>query len=236
MPAPAEILLYGSRLSPFVEKVARAMARKRLAFRTIEPASPFDLARWNPTTGKMPVVEIDGRREYDSTFILRRLDELEPTPALFSADRAVAARQSLLEDWSDESLYFYVFALRWCDRNAAATVEQLAFLLPWVLRPAAGLLFSRQIKPLTVSQGLGRLPYDRLSGELVRRMDELEVLLGDSPYFFADEPSAADLAVFGQISTLRSGATPDGAALFDARAALVAWYDRVDRATAPAQA
>ena len=47
----------------------------------------------------MPVIEIDGERVYDSTFIVRRLDEIEPKPALLSPDPFVAAQQRLLEDW-----------------------------------------------------------------------------------------------------------------------------------------
>ncbi len=55
-----EITLYGSRISPFVEKVARALALKGLEFRAVDLKSPGDLKRWNPVTGKMPVLEIDG--------------------------------------------------------------------------------------------------------------------------------------------------------------------------------
>jgi len=33
-------------------------------------------------TGKIPVLEIDGAKVYDSTFILRRLDEIQPDPPL----------------------------------------------------------------------------------------------------------------------------------------------------------
>jgi glutathione S-transferase len=226
------ITLYGSRLSPFVEKVARALHYKKQPFRHVDLKSPLDLGRWNPQTRKMPVLEIDGRKDYDSTFLLRWIDELWPDPPLFSADPAVMLRQRHLEDWSDESLYFYVFSLRWTDRNAPATVAQLGSIVPWFLRPIAGFVFHRQIKPLTHAQGLGRLPVGRLVSELERRLDELVVLLGESPYFYSDTPSAADLAIFGQFSTLRSGATPDGAALLDERPALQQWYDRVAAATA----
>ena len=76
------VTIYGSRLSPFVEKVIRGVQRKALAWELIEPKSPADLGKWNPQTGKMPVVDFAGERLFDSTFILRRLDELVPNPPL----------------------------------------------------------------------------------------------------------------------------------------------------------
>src|SRR5207249_7441465 len=86
--------------------------------------------RWNPQALKMPVVEIDGRRVFDSTQILRRLDQLVPEPPLFDRNADVAARQRFLEDWSDESLYWYAMALRWSDANAEATTTQVVGSIP----------------------------------------------------------------------------------------------------------
>ncbi len=84
----ARVTVYGSPPSPFVEKVRRGLALKKVDYELVPPKSPFDLRRWNPQTGKMPVVEIDGERTYDSTFILRRLDALFPEPPLVSTDPA----------------------------------------------------------------------------------------------------------------------------------------------------
>jgi len=146
-------------------------------------------------------------------------------------DPETAAKQRFLEDWSDESLYWYVMALRWSPENAKATVAQLAAFLPALLRPLASLVFPRQIGSLARAQGLARLPTGIVLDELERRFDELCVFLGDRPFFFSDEVSVADLAVFGQFSTLRSGPTPQGARLLDARPTLAAHFDRVDAAT-----
>jgi glutathione S-transferase len=223
--------LFGSRLSPFVEKVARALAVKNVEFSLVDVRSPNDLKRWNPTTGKMPVVEIGGEKLYDSTLILRRLDEIVPTPPLVSGDPAVAAKQRFVEDWSDESLYWYVMALRWNRVNVKATVAQLASSMPAPLRPLAGIVFPWQIGGMARAQGLARLPLAVVMDELSRRFDELSIFLGDSPFFFSDTVSVADLAVFGQLSALRSGPTPQGAKLLDSKPALTAFFDRCDAAT-----
>lgn len=229
-----QAVLFGSRLSPFVEKVARALNLKGVPWRLVTPASPLDLRRWNPRTGKMPVLEVDGEREYDSTFIMRRLDALVSDPPLYAADPRVAARQRFLEDWSDESLYWYGMALRWCDANAWATADQVAMSLPApeLVRPLLRVVLRRQIGSQPQAQGLVRLPLERILEELDRRMDELSVWLEDAPFLFGERPGAADCAMFGQFQMLRSGPTPQGAALIERRPRLVEYAARVEAMTA----
>lgn len=233
-----EVTVFGSRLSPFVEKVVRALHLKGIGYALVPVKSPADFKKWNPRTGKMPVLEVGGERVYDSSRILRRLDEIVPDPPLFDADPAVAARQRFLEDWSDEALYWYVMAFRWSAPNEGATATQVAgsLPLPSFLLPIVKLVVARQIKGQAFAQGLVRLPLDVLSDELGRRLDELVVWLGDRPFFFADRPSGADLALFGQCTTIASGPTPQAEALVSARPALVAWRRRVDEATAASRA
>ena len=221
--------LFGSRISPFVEKVVRALALKRVPFSLVAPRSPRDFRRMNPQTGKMPVLDIGGERLYDSTLIVRRLDELVPEPPLLDADPRVAARQRFVEDWSDESLYWYGMALRWSAANAAATAAQVVgtIPLPAFARPVVAAILTRQIGGQARGQGLARLPLEVVLAELGRRLDELLVLLDDRPFFFADRPSAADLAVFGQSCMLLSGPTPQAEALLARRPAVGAWRARV---------
>ena len=230
---PSRAVLVGVRVSPFVEKVARALMLKRIAFEEVHPRSYWEAARWNPQTGKVPVLEINEERLYDSTLILRRLDELVPEPPLVADDSTRAAAQRLLEDWSDEALYWYGMALRWNARHAAATARQLAaFAAPW-LRPLAPLVLPRRKRAATIAQGLGRLPEAILLGELAACLDSLVAVLSNAPFFYDTRPSVADLAVFGQFSMLRSGPTPEAAALIEERSALMGWIRRIEARTSP---
>src|SRR3970040_1443557 len=95
----ASIRLYGNRLSPFVEKVYRGLKLKRLPFELVEPATPFDLRRRNPQTGKMPALELEGEPLFDSSLILRRIDERFPNPPLLSRDPRGGAGPRQAEDW-----------------------------------------------------------------------------------------------------------------------------------------
>lgn len=202
------IVLYGSRLSPFVEKAWRGLRHKGLEF-TFETPSPLALRRLNPVTGKMPVATFDGETVHDSSFILRRADQLRPDPPLFSADPEEAAEQRRLEDWADESLYWYVMALRCSARNRAATLEQILSIVPAAMRPLAGFMVGRQLKGMCRAQGLGRLPYEEALHELGVLLDDLGTSLGARAFFHGERPGAADFALHGQLNTLLSGPTPD---------------------------
>jgi glutathione S-transferase len=226
----SSIIVYGTRLSPFVEKVARALEWKRVPFEIVEPKGPGDLRKFNPVTGKMPSAKLDGELLYDSTFILRALDGRHPEPPLLSADARVAAAQRQLEDWADESLYWYLMALRWAEPNAAATANQILSGLPVLLRPILGIVVRRQIGGMTKAQGLGRLPHEVVVDELGRILDDLVVLLGDRSFFYADEPSLADLAVYSQIRMGVSGPTPEVEVLLADRPALTEFQKRVEDA------
>jgi glutathione S-transferase len=226
-----KVTLFGTRNSPFVEKVVRGLQLKKVSFELVGPKSPFDLRRWNPQTGKMPVLEIDGERVYDSTFILRHLDELVPEPRLVAEDPPTAAAQRQLEDWADESLYWYLMALRWAKRNAGATADQIAAGAPAALRPIVRIFLKLKVAPATLAQGLGRLPHEVVLRELGTRLDDLVTLLAPQPFFYADQPSIADLAVYGMFSMAKSGPTPEAAEVIAERPPLTDWMKRVEVAT-----
>ena len=223
------IILYGNRLSPFVEKVYRGLMLKQIPFQQHEPHSPFDLRRNNPTTGKMPALDLNGHRLFDSTLILRALDEFKPEPPLLSSDSQVAAQQRLLEDWADESLYWYGMVLRWnIPANAARTIESIFKDLPPILRPLIKIMAPRSVASQTRAQGLGRLPLPILLRELDEHLTNLMQLLGDGPFFFsASQPSIADLAVFGQLGFLYSPVTPEGMAAVEKHSELLEFCQRL---------
>ncbi len=226
------LVLFGNRLSPFVEKIARCLLLKRQSFDLVEPTSPFEFPQWNPQTRKIPVLQIDSERIVDSTFIARRLDELFPDPPLLSKIAVVAAAQRNLEDWSDEAFYWYSMALRWSPEYAAATARQLAQRMsaPW--KYLARAVLPKQLRKAVIAQGMGRLPTTVVLRELAHHLDDLLLLLADKPFFYSRMPSIADFALYGQFTLLCSGPTPEAGALFDRRPGLLDFMRRVEDATA----
>lgn len=226
-----KVTVYGTRLSPFVEKVVRGLQLKVVGFELVEPKSPTDLRKWNPQTGKMPVVDFDGEKVFDSTLILRRLDQLVPRPPLLADDPVAAAAQRQLEDWADESLYWYVMAFLWTPRNSGATAKRNLSFMPAFLRPLIVPLMRRQIGGMLRAQGMGRLPEPVLGAEFGARLDDLLRMLGDRPYFYDTRPSVADLAVYGQLHSASSESAPETRRALAERPRLSDYMKRVEQAT-----
>jgi glutathione S-transferase len=223
----SKITLYGPREVPFVVKVERALRLKKLEYELVEPASPDDYRRWNPETGLLPVAQIGSERIADSTRILERLDVLFPEPSLLSSDPKLAEAQRRLEDWCDETFFFYW--LRWQRIFAAeaARPPRKFGLVTWLWELAT----SRSSRP----RGRGRdgLPpeADDLVDELGRRCDDLVNMLSGRPFFYSDRPSMADFAVYAMLHSMRRGGLPRGPLLLAERPALVEFMERVEEAT-----
>ncbi len=103
----SEITLYTPPGIPYGIKVELALRLKKLPYRVIEPQGAEDYARWNPETGLLPVVEIEGERFHDSGAILDVLDQKFPEPPLLSPDPQTARLQRRLEQWVEAALAFY---------------------------------------------------------------------------------------------------------------------------------
>jgi glutathione S-transferase len=220
-------VVYGFRGSPFVEKVVAGLSIKGIPWKFQETATPGDMARCSPITRKMPAIRIGDETLYDSTLILRRLEWLQPTPALWSDDPQIAAQQRLLEDWCDESIYWYIMAMRWQPANAAGAINQITSGMSEPLAYVLGKILARKMTKATQEQGLGRLPEAVLNAELKQILADLSAMLGNSPYFLSDEIGAADLAVYGQLGFGLSGTTPAFTLAVEGHANLLAFHDRV---------
>ena len=215
------VRLYTQSLNPFAEKVAAALALKRIPFERIVSDEPEDLQRWSPIARMLPVLEIDGRRKSDSQKIVRWLDELYPEPPLYSRDPRVAEAQLNLAEWSDNSFSWY-----W-NRWRTARYPQ-----PGDESPIEDSLVAR-IKE-QIGRTFGHTPRSRadlreleIIDELQDRMDDLVGFLRDRPFFHADEPSIADLSVYSMLLILREGPIPDCAEAIAERPTLAAFLDRI---------
>ena len=221
-----KITLYGQAETPFTEKVRRALVMKGLAFELMQPSGPEDFKRWSPDTGLLPVLTIDDERISDSTAILFRLDERFPNPPLLAAEPKIATQQRQLEDWADESFLFYF--LRWQrvrqqreaadaaagKRGGLARIAMLRRLLAWL---RAG--------------GTWERPETAIVRGMADRLDDLVNLLGTRPFFYAERPSMADLAVYSMLRSVEHGSMPDSTQLLLSRPGLVAYMRRVEAET-----
>src|SRR5262245_9660397 len=184
--AAPRITLYGPRVMPLTEKVGRALRVKGLAFELVEPADADDYRRLSPETGLLPLLELGSERIPDSAAILDFLDERFPEPPLLSADARVAREQRRLERWIDETFPFYI--LRWMRSRAGEAVPIAApgHGFPLVSLSQRGLIArDGRLLPEVFHTGEGPGP------EFVRRLDDLEQMLGSRRFFYADRISRA---------------------------------------------
>jgi glutathione S-transferase len=222
------ITLYGPAVAPFVEKVARGLALKGLPFQLVEPRGPEDFRKWNPETGLLPVLDVDGERIHDSTTILFWLDERFPEPPLLSPDPKAAAMQKSLEAWADETFMWHW--LRWQNlkvKNGYSEGAEPADLAASV-QPGSGLRARLARWLLHRSPLVG---HDPLLREIENRLDDLLRMLGGRPFFYAEQPSMADLGVYGMLRTIRMGNIPGADRLLADRRTLVAYMERLEKAT-----
>lgn len=219
---PSSIRLYTQSMNPYAEKVAAALALKRLAYERVVSDDPEDVARWSPIARTLPVLEIDGRRKADSNAILLWLDERFPEPMLYSVVPKTADAQRHLAEWSDDSFAFY-----W-NRWRVARYPQ-----PGDDQPVDASFVVRLIGH--VGRPFGRQPRTRADArelEIVKqifdRLRDLEGFLGEREFFHADEPSVADISVYAMLRVLREGPIPGCAEAIEERALLAAFLDRME--------
>jgi glutathione S-transferase len=211
------ITLYGLARVPFTEKCRRALVLKGLAFELREPSGPEDFRRWSPKTGLLPVMTIDDELISDSTDILLRLDALQPEPPLLSPDPVVAAQQRQLEDWADESFLWYY--QEWLRAGAGASAPP----------PAGGRL--HRLGARLRRRGEREPPQAELLRGIDDRFRDLENFLGARPFFYAGQPSMADLTVYAMLRSMRMDEIPGAARLLAERPRLIAFMRRVEQAT-----
>jgi glutathione S-transferase len=214
----AEILVYGPRRNPFVDKVVRALVLKKLEHRLLEPSGPEDYRRWSPETGLLPVADIAERRIADSHRILDDVDARWPEPPLVSPDPKIAAAQRQLERWTSETFVFYWERYL---RQRVMEVEGGAD------ERAAGALarFGILRRAPVVSGG-------RYAVEYAQRLADLANFLGSRPFFYAERIGRADLAAYSFLRPATLGASiPDTAEALEAQPNLVDWMKRVEAET-----
>ena len=219
----ADVVVYGPRPNPYVDKVLRGLALKKLEHRLVEPAGPEDYRRWSPETGLLPVADLAGRRVSDSARILDALDERWPEPPLVSPETKAASSQRSLESWASETFYFYWE--RWLRLRVAALEDARSERVQGALA-RFGIL----------RRGAPDAGGARYAAEYAQRLADLANFLGARPFFYADRPSRADLAVYAFLNHASIGSVPEAAAALDAQPNLVEWLRRVGEETRAADA
>ncbi len=188
--------LYDFGPSPYCLKVRAIFDYKGLPYRRIDirGAGWLALKRRSPT-GMVPGLAVDGRFLTDSTRIAHLLEERHPDPAILSDDPVERARCHVLEDWADESLYWYGLYYRWQHAEGRRTAG-VAF--PRGTQALASWLVGRGARVRLVGQGIARKPPAMVAAELDVHLERIAALLTDS-WLLGEHPRLCDFAVAAQL-------------------------------------
>jgi len=170
------------------------------------------------------------RAMVDSTFQIRRLEELFSERSVIPPDPAVALVDALLEDYADEWLTKAMFHYRWA---FAPDVAKASSILPrWgrIHAPeekVAGLsvLFrERQVGRLGVV-GSNATTAPVIEASYRRLLAVLDAQLQRHPFVMGERPGSADFGLFGQLSQLAQFDPTSMALALELAPRVYAWCD-----------
>lgn len=230
--------LLGAPGSPYSRKMLALLRYRRIAHRMIWGSHMQPLPGYPvPRVKLLPTVyfgEGEAREAVvDSTPIIRRLEAEHGGRSVVPRDPLVRFLDILIEDFADEWMTKAMFHYRWHHAEDAANAGPL--LIFWqdgryaddVALPMAQAIAQRQIDRLYVvgsndtTAPIIEASYQRLVGIFDRIIQRQGFVLGT-------RPSAADFAIYGQLTQL--GIVDPTPARIMAKAAprLRAWVDRMD--------
>jgi glutathione S-transferase len=224
--------LYQIEMSPFCDKIRRVLHWKKQPYETknlklLETVTR--LPRLNPV-GKVPTLEHDGHVISDSSDIALYLEERFPDPPLLPRGAEERARCHVLEDWADESLYFYESRLRFTfTKNVTRTAELLVENENRLMKKIGAVIGPRSMRRVLAKQGIGRKSEEAVLREVARHADAVAGMLGARDWLIGEQLTLADIAVFVQLACIRS--TAEGEKILAAQPTVLHWMERVDAAT-----
>jgi glutathione S-transferase len=225
------LILHQYHLSPYNEKLQRMLNYKGIPFEEKYwlLADRKKVRAFNPT-GKLPALEHEGRMTCDSTDAAHYIEERFPQKPLIPDDPRQRGQVHVLEDWADESLYFYEMHLRFTtpgnrERNIPRMVEHESAFLRWLLpRVVPG-----GIVKITENQGIGRKSLEQLLVDVERHLRAVDGMLDGSDWLVGSGLTLGDLAVYAMFQALRDADM--ALAIMQKYPAVTGWMARVEETT-----
>ena len=224
------VVLHQWEISPFCQKVARALRHKGIAFEPLNYNGVLATkVQGLSKVGKLPVLDIDGQRIQDSTRIARYLDEAYPQlPLLYPQDPALKAQVELWEDWADELLYFYEVYFRAKDPVALNAAVDIAVQgRPGYERAILKPVLKSSLLAMLYFQGLGRMDANDVDSEFLRHLDRIEAVLPATGWLVGPARSIADIAVGSQLAEVVRTSRRMGPQVLS-RPAIARWLQALD--------
>jgi len=193
---------------------------------------PLDLV--NAPKGKVPyIVEEDGTRMGDSTFIIEHLKAKtgkDPDAHLTPAERAIGTS---FRRMMKENFYWVIVQARYKDEQNWKLYRQVASDLldgvPQEQRPMVMDMYKQRIEGQMYGHGMGRHAAKEVHALGIADLTAVSDLLADKPYLLGDRPTTVDATVYSHVANLVQ--TPVNCPVKDfglSRKNLVDYLDRME--------
>jgi glutathione S-transferase len=206
--------LVGGFGSPYSRKMRAVMRFRRIPFTWIGRGSADDVGIPEVPVALIPVIVFPGEARrgdgaiIDSTFQIKRLEQMFSGRSIVPPDPAVAFLDAMLEDYADEWLTKAMFHYRWkyaadihkashvlaLDRNTSLSREMLAKTSQYIAERQIERL--RVVGSNDVTTPVIEASYRRLLGLLDSH------LVSGRRFLMGARPGASDFGIFGQLSQL----------------------------------
>lgn len=227
-----EICLYQYEISPFADKVRRVLTLKGLDYSVDEVLiSKIKKYKSVSPTSKFPAMKYDGHMIVDSTDIIRFIEEKHSTPSLIPEGPKDRALAHILEDWADESLYFYDLAIRGKEHNVDLLTKDIAKYETGFSKKLIMMMVPKATNKIAHVQGLGRKETSVIDAEIQHHFSALEDMLEPGGWLCGTNISIADIAIASMIHVLIRAMEP--AQALPNYPKLRDWKSRIDDATKP---
>ena len=226
------MILHQYQVSPFAAKVRRVCYYKNIPLETHN----FGLTKLSAVkkispSGKLPALQVRERIIVDSTDIVTYLEECGGK-SVFPADPAKRALAHIIEDWADESLYFYDLTMRTWSHNVGLLAEDLTLEESGMMKSIFRRLIPGAILKQAKGQGIARKSPAEVCRDVERHFDAIVALLKDGEFLVGEKLSIADISVVSMCTVLDRA--EEAREMMAARPTLQEWRERVDTLTLPA--
>lgn len=207
-----EIILHQYATSPFSEKIRKIFAHKKIKWRSVEQPVIMPKPKLVPLTGgyrRIPVLQIGADVWCDTGIIIRKIDELNPTPTLYPGGLTAAA--DTMNQWADRRLFW---------STTPVIFEKLAAVVPKAFIEDR----SKMMQGADFGAIARNAPDSR--NQLRAFLEILDRQLASSPFLLGDSFSLADASCFHSVWFLR--AEPTSFALAQKFSNLMRWFERID--------
>ncbi len=157
---------------------------------------------------KLPVLKVGERMIPDSENIRAYLEQQGADFDKGLTDSERAASRAFIR-MAEEHLYFHLVADRWLrDDTWPITRDAFFGMIPKAMRGFITGKIRKNLRAGLHVQGIGRFTEAERAERVAKDLEAIKLQLGDKPYLFGNDPTAADASVCPMLSGLASVPLP----------------------------